>query len=210
MISYKSMGIEVFSSPRDHFIELLTDADSQLNLKMLPGVKNYLATMLESHINTNFLFPEVHPDKNEKNPITLAELWLTAHSSDEKLRIGLLRRLGDRALYISGYFSESLQRKIIDVDYYIQMGESAFASLASHTKEDTDRHVYNLLAQRFPKWVDSINFVAQKSFSHSNQGLLRLYENYLKTGSELAYSQLVERGVVTLSQDQLKKAKQDE
>ena len=38
----------------------------------------------------------------------------------------ILRRLGDVALFISGVFSRSLKRRVVDVDYYIAMGGGAY------------------------------------------------------------------------------------
>ncbi|MCS6837549.1 MAG: hypothetical protein NZ480_01765, partial [Bdellovibrionaceae bacterium] len=117
--------------------------------------------------------------------------------------------LGDYSLYVAGFFSESLQRKLVDIDYYVNMGRMAFLSLSDLTKIDTHGYVYRSLGQQFVKWVDVLNCVAEKSSLNSDAGLLRLYEKFLRTGSELALQKLLERGVVAVSQDELKKANQD-
>jgi hypothetical protein len=36
-----------------------------------------------------------------------------------------LRRVGDASLFISGFFADSLNRSLVDVDYYIDLGERA-------------------------------------------------------------------------------------
>ena len=41
-----------------------------------------------------------------------------------------LRQVGDHSLFISGFFADSLNRSLVDVDYYIQLGECAYGSLA--------------------------------------------------------------------------------
>jgi len=197
------MTIQIVSNFREHFEALVSEASRHLNQKPLPAVHNYLVQLLEYHVQTVHLFP--------KGQITLAELWLEAqNATDGTLQREKLKALGDRALYISGYFSESLQRKVVDVDYYINMGELAFGHLSDLSKTETQGRVYRTLSKKFPRWVEIINFVALRSFPHSDTGVLRLYEKYLKTGSELARTQLVERGVVAISQDQLKKANQDD
>src|SRR5437016_3105761 len=33
-----------------------------------------------------------------------------------------LKQIGDRSLFISGFFSDSLTRKLVDVDYYVSIG----------------------------------------------------------------------------------------
>jgi hypothetical protein len=197
------MSIQIVSGFQEHFRSLVSEASQHLKLKPLPVVQDYLVRLLEYHVQTDHLFP--------KTSSTLAELWLEAQNSSEiAIQREKLKSLGDRALYISGYFSESLQRKIVDIDYYIQMGELAFSHLSEISRTETQGQVYRVLSKKFPRWVEMIRYVAIRSFPKSDTGLLRLYEQYLKTGSELARSQLVERGVVTISQDQLKKANQDE
>ena len=41
-----------------------------------------------------------------------------------------LREIGDTSLYVSGFWSESLDQRAIDVAYYIDMGGSAYGELA--------------------------------------------------------------------------------
>lgn len=197
------MSIQIVSGFQDHFRSLVKEAGDHLKVQPLPAVQDYLVNLLEYHVQTDHLFP--------KKDSTLAELWLESQSTEDvQKQREKLKSLGDRALYISGYFSESLQRKIVDIDYYIQMGELAFGHLSDLSKTETQGQVYRILSNKFPRWVEIINYVAYRSFPDSDTGVLRLYEQYLKTGSEIARSQLVERGVVTISQDQLKKANQDD
>src|SRR5580692_2994912 len=41
-----------------------------------------------------------------------------------------LREIGDTSLYLSGFWSESLSDKMVDVDYYVQLGGSVYGELA--------------------------------------------------------------------------------
>src|SRR5690606_21284017 len=41
-----------------------------------------------------------------------------------------LRQVGDLSLFISGFCSDSLNRRLVDIDYYRQLGEYAYAALA--------------------------------------------------------------------------------
>ena len=36
-----------------------------------------------------------------------------------------LKQIGDVSLFISGFFSDSLRRKLVDVDYYVSIGGGA-------------------------------------------------------------------------------------
>jgi hypothetical protein len=106
-----------------------------------------------------------------------------------------LRQIGDVSLFISGFFSDSLRRKLIDVDYYVSIGGLAYNTL-SRCEADTFSPVFAELAEKFVMFVDVLNEVSERSSCASNTDLLRLYERWLKTGSPRSGQLLVERGVV--------------
>ncbi len=110
---------------------------------------------------------------------------------------------------MSGFFAESFQRKIIDVDYYAEIGGSAYYQLSSVTKEDTMAKVYSVFSSRFVDFMDVLTLISQNSLVQSNQSVLRLYDQYLRTGSELAREKLIEMGVLTLPLDQAKLTRQN-
>jgi hypothetical protein len=106
-----------------------------------------------------------------------------------------LREIGDASLFISGFFSDSLTRKIVDVDYYVTIGGYAYNAL-SRVESDTFSAVFAELADKFVGFVDVLTEVSERSACASNGDLLRLYERWLKTGSARSGQLLVERGVV--------------
>jgi hypothetical protein len=106
-----------------------------------------------------------------------------------------LRQIGDVSLFISGFFSDSLQRKLVDVDYYVSIGGCAYNAL-SRVETDTFSPVFAELGQKFVDFVDVLSEVSERTSCTSNADLLRLYEKWLKTGSSRSGQLLVERGVV--------------
>jgi hypothetical protein len=106
-----------------------------------------------------------------------------------------LRSLGDVSLFMSGFFADRFRRKIVDVDYYVSVGEYAYASL-SRQDESTFAEVFGELARRFVDFVDVIGEVSERSALTSNTDLLRLYEKWLRTGSRRDGQRLAERGIV--------------
>ncbi len=102
----------------------------------------------------------------------------------------ILKRLGDVALFISGFFSDSLNRKIIDVDYYVAMGGSAYGSLCIGTRgtrrESTLSPVFAELSEKFVACVDLLNEVSASANIHNDSDILRTYELWLRTGSKRA------------------------
>jgi hypothetical protein len=106
-----------------------------------------------------------------------------------------LRSLGDVSLFISGFFSDSLSRKTVDLDYYVSMGEYAYASL-SRSEEEMLGDVFRELAAKFCSFVDVLGEVSERSALTSNADLLRLYERWLRTGSRRDGQRLAEKGIV--------------
>lgn len=106
-----------------------------------------------------------------------------------------LKQIGDVSLFVSGFFSDSLRRKPVDIDYYASIGGHAYQAL-SRVESDTTSAMFAELAEKFIGFVDVLAEVSERSQCASNADLLRLYERWLKTGSPHSGQLLVERGVV--------------
>ncbi len=106
-----------------------------------------------------------------------------------------LRKVGDTSLFISGFFSDSLNRRLVDVDYYIQLGESAYGSLARQGDQVLGE-VFDELAGKFTSFVDILAEVSERSALTSNTDVLRLYEKWLRTKSRRSGNLLAARGIV--------------
>ena len=105
-----------------------------------------------------------------------------------------LRNLGDFSLFMSGFYSDSLRRRAVDVDYYVSMGEYAYSSLA---RRDADAfgEVYAELGSKFVPFMDVLGEISDRTGNSSCRDVLRLYERWLRTGSSRAGQQLVEQGI---------------
>jgi hypothetical protein len=106
-----------------------------------------------------------------------------------------LRSLGDFSLFMSGFFSDSLRRKIVDVDYYVSMGEYAYGSL-SRRDEDAFAEVFGELARKFVGFTDVLADISERTAASSSGDLLRLYEKWLRTGSSRDGKKLIDQGIV--------------
>ena len=107
----------------------------------------------------------------------------------------ILKQIGDLSLFIAGFFSESLNRKMVDVDYYATIGGRAYHAL-SRVETDTFSPVFAELGSKFVDFVDVLSEVSERTSCATNVDLLRLYEKWIKTGSRRSGQLLVERGVV--------------
>ncbi len=111
-----------------------------------------------------------------------------------------LRRLGDVALFIAGFFSHGFARKLVDVDYHIAMGGRAYGTLAESIRAPALPEVFAELARKFQRLVDVLNEVSEMAHVHTDKDVLRLYEIWLKTGSPRAHDVLRRLGVAPIAQ----------
>jgi hypothetical protein len=194
----------ILITPEQHFSEVLQEAYRERKIKSFPLMDAYLVHMLKHYLNTKNLFVPFEDDTIERPPQTLAEMYLTAINSEPPRNREMMKALADRALYLSGFFGDSLHRKIVDIDYYADIGSAAYQNLASWTKEDTVASIYKTFSSRFFDFVEVLSYISEKSSIQTDQNVLRLYERYIKTGSEQAREKLSSMGIATLPKDQLK------
>lgn len=200
-------GTSLFVSSRDFFQEIVTDAFERRQVKTFPMVRGYLVDLLEFYVPTSNLFDE-QDASGKKTRETLAETFLKAQNAEPLTRIELLKKLGDRSLYISGFFADSLQRKLVDVDYYADMGCAAYASLADCVYEDTLAKVYQEFARRFLEFAEVLTYISSRARVTDEENIMRLYETYAKTGSDTAREKLLEKGLIAVPIQNLSTKKQ--
>ena len=186
-----SERILVGKSAHEWFREVVADALAQRRLRVQEVTEFYLVNLLAGFLERERLFAEQKDGSVVAEP--LAFILLRALEADRRTRAASLRRLGDTALFASGFFGDSLARTHVDVDYYIAMGERAYGSLAESERALED--LYGELAARFGQFVDLFAEISELSDLRSNRGLVRLYERFLQTRDERVARLLRDRGV---------------
>lgn len=198
--------ITLLVSAEDFFSEILTQAFEAKKIAPPAPIKNYLVALLHHYLDSKNLFEEENLDElGRRKPQTLAEMYMVALQSDLPARVDLLKKLADKSLYISGFFSDSLQGRVIDIDYYIEMGGTAYAYLAESTREDSVARIYKHFSHRFLDFVEVLSILSQRAQLQSNQNILRIYDRYMKTGSAIDRDKLVQIGILNQEVDQKKK-----
>ena len=182
---------------QEFFREVVTAALENQRVKTHALAVAYLADVL-----SDFAKAEKLHDKNDTGLTDqpLAAQMCRALQATPDSRVNLLKGLGDACLYVSGFFSDSLNRKLVDVDYYTEMGGGAYASISASLRirrggEDFAL-LYDELAANFGKFVDVLAEVSEQSQFNTNQGTLRVYERWLRTSSDRLERELRERGVI--------------
>jgi hypothetical protein len=123
-------------------------------------------------------------------------LKLASPPVDPGERVRTLKQVGDTSLYIAGFFAESLTRSLVDVDYYVGIGQSAYAQLArslggNHSLSD----IYDELAEKFPRFVGVIAEIRKRT-DFATADVTRLYEIWLRTRDEWIEKKLRAVGVL--------------
>ena len=190
-----SDAILVGKSAQEWFREVVADALSQRRLKVQEVTEFYLVNLLAGFLEREKLFVEEPDGTVAAEPLAL--VLLRALAEDRRARIAHLRRVGDTALFVSGFFGDSLARSLVDVDYYISLGERAYGALAAGERGHDP--LFEELALRFEQFVDLFAEIAELSDLRSNRGLVRLYERFLATRSERVARKLRDRGVALFS-----------
>jgi hypothetical protein len=181
------MDLKPHSSVAEFFHELLTATIKSQGIDASEPTEYYLVNLLATFTKAPL----------DDEPLALKLATAVYSSPDERAR--QLKELGDTSLYVSGFFSDSLQRKLVDVDYYIQMGGAAYGELAryfrGYRRSEVFGEVYDELGSKFPRFVDVLAEVSAET-SVTNLSVVQLYERWLRTGSSWMARRLREHGVI--------------
>ena len=130
-------------------------------------------------------------------PLALMLAEAVAAASPEERLFGL-QRLGDVSLFTAGFFAEALRDRSVGIDYYVNMGGGAYRMLATGGRATLRTRalaeVFAELAAKFLDLVDVLNEV-RDSARGADSDLLRLYEDWLRTGSRRAARLLRNAGI---------------
>lgn len=176
-------------TPVEYFKDLVESSLARQHMQAADLTEYYLVNLLCQYIRLDA--PSGLGDDGEPLAVRLARALQSA-GSEQRVR---LRSLGDFSLFMSGFFSDSFRRKLIDIDYYVSMGEYAYASLGRRD-EDAFSEVFAELANKFVGFTDVLADISERTALASHSDVLRLYEKWLRTGSERDGQRLVDRGIL--------------
>jgi hypothetical protein len=186
----------VNESPMMFFREQLVQAMEHQKVSTSAFTEYYLVNLLTRCVNGEAL-PAPEPGFDET---PLALLYVRALEASRHERARLLREMGDTALFVSGFFADSMNRRIADLGYYRTLGGQAYGRL-SHEEPPFpfDRTVFSELAGRFGQFADLLSEVSENSRLAATRSVLVLYERWLATGSRRAAALLAEQGVTPVA-----------
>ena len=181
------------------FSEAVEDAMRLQRVDATDGAMRYLVALLGDY---------VHPDRRAgealERPLTL--LFDEAlHAPDPADRFQRLRIIGDGILYGCGFFGDHFEARGVDAKYLRSLGTRAYGEAGSMLRRSPDGQavrgpdLFAELAENFDAFVSVLADVADATVATSvvsSHGLLKVYERWLKTGSDRLATALTSRGVV--------------
>ena len=177
------MDVTLATSVDEFFHEVVTDALTAVDVDASEPASWYLVGLLGEMTRTR-LTDEPLGVKLVEAPASGAE------------RVRTLKQVGDTSLYVAGFFAESLTRSLVDVDYYVGIGQSAYGQLAKQCGRGTSLTVvYEELADKFPRFVDVIAEIRKRT-DFATTDINRLYEIWLRTRDEWIEKKLRAVGVL--------------
>jgi hypothetical protein len=192
------MAIVAAQSVSEFFVEAVDDAIRVRGVNVTDGATRYLVALLADY---------AHPDRRAgealDRPLTLL-FDEAVHATDPAERFERLRTLGDGVLYGCGFFGEHFAARGVDPKYIRGLGTRSYEAAGSilsrgASDESSGPDLFAELANKFDGFVEVLTDVADATIAmgtETSRGLLKVYERWLRTGSERLAGALTARGVV--------------
>ena len=137
------MGVSPHASVELFFHECVMEALGRRDVEATDHTEFYLVGLLG----------EFAHGRISDEPLSVKLAKTKESSPGERFRA--LKEVGDTSLYLTGFFAESFERKLVNPDYYIGIGEAAYSQLADSLQGPAAIHeVYEELAAKFGRFVD--------------------------------------------------------
>ena len=180
------------------FVESLLKAARHQEIDAADATVQYLGGVLTRYSATDRLYDRTE-DGMVRTPLVLMYKAAQESPSERERRLHL-QRLGDVALFISGVFSGCLRRSLVDVDYYVSMGASAYGYLSASAPTSASANglaeVFGELARRFVGFGDLLAEVCETLRATEESDPVRLDDLWTRTGSRRIARKLQAHGVV--------------
>jgi hypothetical protein len=176
-------------TPVEYFKQLVESSLTRQRVRAGTLTEFYLVNLLCQHVRL-----DASPQQTDETQPLAFRLARALDSGGFEQRVRL-RSVGDFSLFMSGFFSDSFARRSVDVDYYRSLGECAYASL-SRSEDEAFAEVFAELSQKFVVFMDVLADISDRTTLASATEVMRIYEKWLRTGSERDGQRLVERGIL--------------
>ena len=191
MSSGTKTDIITVPSLQSYFYESLCEVNNTSLCPVLNEALFYSSDVLDKFSHSAEYYEYSEGRVKEK---ILGEMFLEAQlkSLEEQKRI--YKDIGDTSLILCGYFSESINKKIVDKSYYKNLGVTAYQRLNSVVPTVLDvPSFFKVMASSFDAVTGLISIVASKDQSDPHRHLI--FDKLMK-GEELSEQELLVAKVI--------------
>lgn len=185
-------GVEGCTDVRDYFREHVTGALKSLAVRAEEATEHYLVNLLAGFTVS---------DRIQEMCTPFVELLARAVNVSGTERLYRMRNLGDAALFVSGFFSDSCDRRGVTQPYVQAIGARAYGEVgrAGRSAPPSDgpdqSQVFVELADRFGAFARVLDEVREQTAMCTDGEILRIYERWSETRSPELFRRLSRRGV---------------
>ncbi len=196
------MSIVATGSVASFFDEVVEDALKARQVEASHGAARYLVGVL-----SDFTRPDGATREAFERPLTLVlqEALVMPNPAE---RFERLRHLGDAVLYASGFFADHFLARGVEPQYVFGIGARAYGTASSMLRAGSSGNldeqaksvdVFSELSDHFDQFASVIAEVSDIAFAKNAadaRGLLKLYEKWLRTGSDRLAGELTAHGLI--------------
>ncbi|TNF24855.1 MAG: hypothetical protein EP319_17560 [Deltaproteobacteria bacterium] len=150
------------SSLQSFFFDQLNDLNKKSS-SPLPGETIYYSSLVMDRFGEAVEYFDVSQEGRVREK-TLGVKLLEASSLSRTMQKRAYRDIGDTALFLCGYFSESLNKKIIDTSYYQEVGQIAYSHLNNIIPKAYEiPKFFGMISDTFEKITMMMNVVSKQN-----------------------------------------------
>ena len=203
MTSNPNNSIEINADLQSFFFDECSAVASKQGLKVSDQLTGYIASMLHRFVSSPSFFEVVtdpHNNKTKNAIPPVGQKLLEAQNKGTFEQLVEMQKVGDIALFTSGFFSENLDRRMLDLDFYSAIGGQAYQR-AGQIRETISKerilNVYFELSGNFEALSEVLSELSDRQYLHSKSKQLSLYEKWLSTGNPRIKRMLAEVGIMS-------------
>lgn len=190
------MTIFIQPSSLSQWQALLSEAQVAASVTLQEDLESYLAFMLMRFCQQ----PEIAKS-------TLGLEFLIALDSLSGLQDQKLQEVGDKCLIYSGLFPENAHKRRVSMNYYIELGQTAYAMLSDknhYAEKHKTFELYTAMCNQFVSMRDVLDAMRDSDLSRNND-LLAYFDLWQKFKSGYALKKLQGAHIITIPNNPTKK-----
>lgn len=181
--------MKVYKNVKELFFNLILEFEKKLNIHLSEYSKLYLMKLLEElAAGSSYLNNIVKEDK------TLAETLLEAVHQTIFEKIRNLKALGDLCLLFGGLYPEYMTKKLVDIDYFINIGKHSYNLISDTYKNNTSKYdlymLYSKLTEEYLKLINILTEISDELSFLDRDNLYKSFKRWEKTGIK-KYSEVI-------------------